>query len=314
MTRQRRTIPIREELLSLTAARREMARLRLPDTFLPKHRDDAARELSVEEREQIEWDLDPETSRWSPFEVNDVASKEQLFTYLEQYMHDTFMYFNRTDRSFCYIPGASLDLVKVFTDPRGINPPEYRLLLDDEKRNILHQAFSRRNKARIVTWIVVGSQDRPEFRIACVFYRKFDPSALVVELYNPNLSQMNDHPAFEELNDQIIRLLRHLDVATIPSDVLIGLLDSDVTSDECMSYLPFLNRYNTVPDYMFGYLWNAFLFIDRVQEPLYTMKEIQQIMYKFSLIDVDTRKKVYLAFLEFIARFRYYLYFTMPHP
>lgn len=308
MTRQRRTIPIRDELVTLLEARREIERLQLPDSLLSKHQTLAIQRLPAPQREAVEWNLDPDTSHWSPFEVNDVASKYILFERLNDYIHDAFEQHHRNDRTFAYVPQATMTLRKMYTDPRGINPPEYRLLVDDDIIKALQRAFTQKNKTRIVTWILVGNAQKPEFQLVCVFYRKLDPLALVVELYHPNLTQMDDHPAFDDLNNQLLRVLRNLNVPTIPPNVLIGILDSDLTNEECVNYLPFLARYNTVPDYMFGYLWNAFLFIDRAEESQYTMKEIERIMYQFSQIDVDTRKKVYLAFLEFIARFRYYLY------
>ena len=302
--KRRHTIPIRDVLETWTEAKKDVNRYDVQDPYIPAHQSKAEKKFNPPQRDEVEFDLDPDQSGWSPFEVNDLSSKQKILLKLEDYMEDVLKYYSTRDRTLEYV-SESLQLVKTYTDPRGIRPPKYTLEATPPGVKQLEEAF-KKPTGRIVIWVHVGTPPKLEISLLCVVYRKLEASALVVELYHPDLAQMDDHPAFDTLDSQILELLDQ--VQNTQTDALIGLLDSDMTNDEWVSYLPFLSRYNTVPEYMFGYLWNAFLFLDRVCEPVYKLKDVKQIMYNFKEIDVDTRKKAYLAFLMFIIRFRWYLY------
>jgi hypothetical protein len=309
---RRRVIPIRDELNSWNEAKRQLENYGIQDPYVPEHKSEAERVSTPQERRGIEFELDPDSSHWSPFEVNDLASKRRLFEDLEEYMDGVFRYQQTQDRTLKYIVQPFLHVLKTFTDPRGINPPEYSLKTTPGFVKELEDAFANHNLFRIITWLQVGQHGRaPEFNLLVVFYRKLDSDILVIELYHPDLPQMEDHPAFDKLPEQLAALVEQVQSPqSRQKEALIGILDSDVSNEEWSGYLPFVARYNTVPDFMFGYLWNAFLFMDRVCEPKYTLKEVKQIMYGFGQIDVDVRKKIYLAFLFFVIRFRWYLYIS----
>jgi hypothetical protein len=308
---RRRVIPIRDELNTWSEAKEELEAYRIEDPYVPEHKNEAERKIpSRAVRAVVEFELDPDKSNWSPFEVNSLKSKKQLFLELEDYIHDVLQNQNRQDRTLKYVASHTLVLKKTYTDPRGINPPEYSLAVSQEFQEEMRKLFANKNVTRIVTWLhVMQAVGKTELSVVLVFYRKLDASTLVIELYHPDLSQMDEHPAFDRLTEQLVELVTQIqDPQNKQTDAMIGLLDSELSSEEWSGYFPFLARYNTLPDHMFGYLWNAFLFVDRVCEPEYTLKEVDQIIYSFERIDVEVRKKVYLAFLFFLLRFRWYLF------
>jgi hypothetical protein len=142
-----------------------------------------------------------------------------------------------------------------------------------------------------------------------VFYRNILKGTVVVEVYHPELSNGNyeEHPVMKNITRDMISFLSKLDVK---ADVTVGIVNSELENTELIEYLPFLERYNTLPDYLFPMVWNMYLFLDRVREPLYTYTELERVTSKFLQIDADIREAIYLEFLWFILRFRFFLYIT----
>lgn len=271
--------------------------------------------LPADWKTSIYQNLDPDDSKWDPFNsVNSVSDKEKFLNCANLFVRSMFGAFAKRDpsHSLSFRNSKALSYKKIYEKSER-HVPKYRILLSDEIVAHYKQVFAEKQYTRIVIPLqVLDRNDTVEVEFFLVFYRNLLPDTIVVEIYHPELAEgyYDDHPVVEHLTENIVEFIGT--ALGLKTDVVVGLIASDDTAKELLEYMPFLDEehYNTIPDHLFSMMWNLYLFLNRVQDPRYTYAELERVTNSFSRIDPDVRSDIYLEFLQFLLRFRLMMFYS----
>lgn len=244
-------------------------------------------------------------------EQKDVLN-ELTLNFLLQYLG----YFSQSSKyGLQFYLGEAIKIVKAKpSKKRASQKAVYKATIQPEFEKWVKEFLAGRKQHksnRFATSIQVFRHDAkvPELTLLAVFYFELSKDTVVVELFFPDLEEIVDHPAL----DDIAEILSQFMSAFGKKKVSAGIFMADLRVNEFLQFLPFVDqslfpRVKSLKQPVFNYLWNQFLFLDRVREPQYTLENIEDIVTEFPRADVELRERVYLELLMFITELRLYLF------
>lgn len=302
---------IREEIRTIKEALVKADLYEVSKFELKKHVEHIVRNDRKKILEKLEgiWQLKeysegwPERLEFPTHELDPLNTEDSDKLYLAciEFIYDYAKSFAQKDESLRVVEPAKEQVVtlKKVRKDRHLRNPRYQLTVPPAIATLL----SNPKTTRICYVLyIVDTNDMLQMDGFIVFYLELEKSTVIVELFSLDPERLEKHPAVQNIDEQLTKLLHEYLQEKV--EVKVGIFWSNQTRDEFVKYLPLCEE---IRPFTFSLIWNMYLFLDRLREPQYTLSDLEQVVTDFESLDVDIRKRAYLECFFLLSRFRFFV-------